>query len=125
MESLAQRCAWPGFQNLLRRQRFLSPRAHQPTRARVRHFVIAHHDLARNDRCAIAFGVLQQALAAGGQDGLYRALEILEAEIKNSMGLIGLTSIAEIDKSFITEAPAVTEAHELGAYPFLPEGTRL
>ncbi|MEE2969887.1 MAG: alpha-hydroxy acid oxidase [Pseudomonadota bacterium] len=65
------------------------------------------------------------ALAAGGQDGLYRALEILEAEIKNSMGLIGLTSIAEIDKSFITEAPAVTEAHELGAYPFLPEGTRL
>ena len=65
------------------------------------------------------------ALAAGGQEGLTRALEILEAEIKNSMGLIGLTSIDEIDKSFITAAPAVTEAHELGAFPFLPEGTRL
>jgi isopentenyl diphosphate isomerase/L-lactate dehydrogenase-like FMN-dependent dehydrogenase len=65
------------------------------------------------------------ALAAGGQEGLVRALEILEAEIKNDMGLVGLTSIDEIDKSYITTAPAVTEAHELGAFPFLPENTRL
>ena len=65
------------------------------------------------------------ALAAGGQQGLVRGLELLEDEIKNSMGLIGLTSIAEIDRSYVTAAPAVTEANELGAFPLLPEGHRL
>jgi isopentenyl diphosphate isomerase/L-lactate dehydrogenase-like FMN-dependent dehydrogenase len=65
------------------------------------------------------------ALAAGGQEGLVRALEILEAEIKNCMGLIGLTSIDQIDKSFIAAAPAVSEAHELGAFPFLPDIPRV
>ncbi len=65
------------------------------------------------------------ALAAGGEAGLVCALEILEAEIKNSMGLIGITTIDELDSSWVTDAPAVTEAHELGAFPFLPEGHRL
>lgn len=65
------------------------------------------------------------ALAAGGQAGLIRALEILEAEIKNTMGMIGITSLDQLDRSFVTEAAAVTEANELGAFPLLPKDLRL
>lgn len=65
------------------------------------------------------------ALAAGGPAGLVRALEILEAEIKNTMGMIGITSLDQLDKAFVTEAAAVTEANELGAFPLLPKDLRL
>ncbi len=75
---------------------------------------------------AVALGRFHAwALAAGGEAGLVRALEILEAEIKNSMGLIGISSIDELDASYVTEAAAVTEAVELGAFPFLPDEPRL
>lgn len=65
------------------------------------------------------------ALAAGGAAGLVRALEILEAEIKNAMGLIGITRLDQLSPDFVTEAPAVTEANELGAFQLLPNGLRL
>ena len=75
---------------------------------------------------AVAIGRLQAwALAVGGTATLIRALEILEAEIRNAMGLIGITSLDQIDPRYVTEAPAVTEANELGAFPLLGEETRL
>ena len=74
---------------------------------------------------AVALGRFQGwALAAGGQPTLVRALEIMEAEIKNAMGLVGVTSIDELDSSFVKEAVAVDASNELSAFPFLPEEIR-
>lgn len=64
------------------------------------------------------------ALAAGGQPVLVRALEIMEAEIKNTMGLVGVASLSELNPSFVKEARAVDNCHELSAFPFLPEEIR-
>ncbi|MEX2455504.1 MAG: alpha-hydroxy acid oxidase [Rhodospirillaceae bacterium] len=64
------------------------------------------------------------ALAAGGQKTLVRALEIMEAEIRNTMGLVGVASIGELHPGFVREARAVERAHELSAFPFLPEEIR-
>ena len=75
---------------------------------------------------AVGLGRFQAwSLAAGGTEGLVRGLEILEAEIKNAMGLIGITSIDRLGPSYVTAAPAVTAAHELGAFPLLPDDFRL
>ncbi|MEE2996283.1 MAG: alpha-hydroxy acid oxidase [Pseudomonadota bacterium] len=74
---------------------------------------------------AVALGRFQGwALAAGGQPALVRALEIMEAEIRNAMGLVGVASIDELDINFVKEAGAVGESHELSAFPFLPEEIR-
>ena len=64
------------------------------------------------------------ALAAGGTPVLIRALEIMEEEIRNAMGLIGVSSLSELDPSFVKEARAVDRANELSAFPFLPEEIR-
>ena len=75
---------------------------------------------------AVGLGRFQAwALAAGGQETLVRALEIMEAEIRNTMGLIGISSLDQLDASFVKEARAVSLAHELSAFPFLPEGIRI
>jgi isopentenyl diphosphate isomerase/L-lactate dehydrogenase-like FMN-dependent dehydrogenase len=75
---------------------------------------------------AMGLGRLQGwALAAGRQAALVRALEILEAEIKNAMGLVGVRRLDELDMSYVKASRAVTAAHELGAFPFLPEHLRL
>ena len=57
-------------------------------------------------------------LAAGGEAGLIRALEILEDEIRISMGLCGAASWDDIDASRVTTAapanmPSVFSAHHL------------
>ncbi len=63
-------------------------------------------------------------LAAAGAAGLVRALELLENEIKVSLGLLGVTRYAELDATFLHHgAPAVREAHALSAFaPLLDEG---
>lgn len=74
---------------------------------------------------AVGLGRFQGwALAAGGQPALVRALEIMEAEIRNAMGLVGVSSLDQLDESFVKEARAVDRATELSAFPFLPEGIR-
>lgn len=74
---------------------------------------------------AVALGRFQGwALAAGGQAGLVNALEIMEAEIRNTMGLIGVSSLDQLDPSFVKEARAVDASNELSAFPFLPEEIR-
>ena len=74
---------------------------------------------------AVAIGKLQGwALAAAGQAGLVRALEILEAEIKKAMGLLGVTSLAQLDRSYVTPAKPAGFSHEMSAFPHLPEEVR-
>jgi isopentenyl diphosphate isomerase/L-lactate dehydrogenase-like FMN-dependent dehydrogenase len=53
------------------------------------------------------------ALAAGGEDGVVRFLEIVESELRNAMGLLGITSLAELDASYVTPSP-----YGRGASPF-------
>ena len=64
-------------------------------------------------------------LGAGGEDGLVRTLEILEGEIFNTMGLIGATSIAELDPEYLTRVVPMGPTHETSAFPhFGPEPLR-
>jgi 4-hydroxymandelate oxidase len=41
------------------------------------------------------------SLAVGGQAGVARALELLRAEVRNDMALLGATSVAQIDRSYV------------------------
>ena len=71
---------------------------------------------------AVAIGKLQGwGLAAGGKDGVVRVLEILEEEIRVSMGLLGVTSLNQINKSLICPGELTTMPHEMSAWVNMPE----
>jgi hypothetical protein len=40
------------------------------------------------------------------------------------MGLIGVSSLDQLNPGFVKEANAVSQSHELSAFPFLPEEIR-
>ena len=68
----------------------------------------------------VGLGRLQcLGLAAAGQAGLERALELLEDEIRICLGLLGVTSYSQLDASYVREAPAVVDPHVLSAFPLL------
>jgi glycolate oxidase len=72
---------------------------------------------------AVGIGRLQGlALGAGGETGLERALELLEDEMRRCLGLLGVTSSAQLDNSYI--APVVPLSREGcdSAFPLLREG---
>ena len=72
---------------------------------------------------AVAVGKLQcWGLAAGGKDGVRRMLEILEEEIVTGMGLLGVTSIDQLNASYVRRAEAVTLPHEMSSWVNLPGG---
>src|SRR5204863_6581963 len=65
----------------------------------------------------VALGRLQGwGLAAAGQAGVVRMLEILEDELVSTMGLMGLRSIAEVSQSYVCKAEPVTVAHEMSSW---------
>ena len=72
---------------------------------------------------AVAIGRLQ-GLAAGaaGEAGIVRALELLEAETRIALALLGVTGYAELDGSYLHPAPPVDAPHVLSAFPLLDEG---
>jgi glycolate oxidase len=59
------------------------------------------------------------ALAAGGAPGLVRALELLEDEIRICLGLLGVTSLAELTPRHLAPAPAVNLPDTFSAFPHL------
>jgi isopentenyl diphosphate isomerase/L-lactate dehydrogenase-like FMN-dependent dehydrogenase len=70
---------------------------------------------------AVGIGRLQAwALGAGGAEGLVKCLELLEDEIRTTMGLLGITSLAQLDGSYLTKALPVRLPHEMSAFPHLP-----
>jgi isopentenyl diphosphate isomerase/L-lactate dehydrogenase-like FMN-dependent dehydrogenase len=72
---------------------------------------------------AVAIGRLQGwALAAGGHDGLVRSLELMETEITNALGLLGLTSFKDLGPDYVCKAEPVTVAHEMSTFTHLPGG---
>jgi isopentenyl diphosphate isomerase/L-lactate dehydrogenase-like FMN-dependent dehydrogenase len=70
---------------------------------------------------AVGLGRLQAfALAAGGEDGLVRVLELLEEEMVVAMGLLGVTRLDQLDPSFVKESRAVFAPSPLrAAFPEL------
>ncbi|MFN8634996.1 MAG: alpha-hydroxy acid oxidase [Chloroflexota bacterium] len=72
---------------------------------------------------AVALGRLQGwGLAAGGQAGVVRMLEILEDEMVCAMALSGLTSLSGLTDKFVTKADPVTLPHEMSAWVNMPVG---
>lgn len=72
---------------------------------------------------AVAIGRLQAwALGAGNSDGLVRCLEQLEVEIERTMGLLGVTSLDQLDPSYVGPAMPVRLPHEHSAFSHLPGG---
>jgi isopentenyl diphosphate isomerase/L-lactate dehydrogenase-like FMN-dependent dehydrogenase len=68
----------------------------------------------------VGLGRLQcLGLAAAGQAGLERALELLEDEVRICLALLGVTSYSELDASYVREAPVVAEPDALSAFPLL------
>jgi glycolate oxidase len=72
---------------------------------------------------AVAIGRLQ-CLAAGaaGAAGIVRALELLEAETRIALALLGVTGYGELDGSYLHPSPPVDTPHVLSAFPLLDEG---
>jgi len=68
----------------------------------------------------VGLGRLQcLGLAAAGQAGLERALELLEDEVQICLALLGVTSYSQLDASYVREAPVVAEPDALSAFPLL------
>ena len=59
------------------------------------------------------------ALACGGQGGIVRLLELLEDEVQRCLGLLGVASFAELDRSYLHAAPPANAPHVLSAFPLL------
>ena len=59
------------------------------------------------------------ALAAGGQAGVVRMLELMEDEVQRCLGLLGVTRLAELDRSCLHPAPPTVLPHVLSAFPLL------
>jgi glycolate oxidase len=71
----------------------------------------------------VALGRMQAwGLAAGGQDGIVRMLEILEDELVCTMGLTGLTSMSQVTPKYVCKAELVTLPHEMSAWVNMPVG---
>jgi isopentenyl diphosphate isomerase/L-lactate dehydrogenase-like FMN-dependent dehydrogenase len=75
---------------------------------------------------AVAIGKLQGwGLAAGGQAGLVRVLEILESEIVTTMGLLGITRLDQLTSAYLCKVQPLGPCHEMSAFPHMPGGQLL
>ena len=65
--------------------------------------------------------LLGWALAAAGEPGLKRMLELMDVEIRTAMGLMGVTSLAQLNPSWVRPARPVRPASQTNAYPWFEE----
>ena len=75
--------------------------------------------IALGARCVGLGRLACLGLAAAGVAGLVRALELMEEEIRTCLGLLGVTSMAELTPAHIAAAPPVFEPAALSAFPLL------
>jgi glycolate oxidase len=57
------------------------------------------------------------ALAAAGQAGIVRMLEIMEDEVTRALGLLGVTSFGKLDPSYLHAAAPANAPHVFSAFP--------
>jgi isopentenyl diphosphate isomerase/L-lactate dehydrogenase-like FMN-dependent dehydrogenase len=68
----------------------------------------------------VGLGRLQcWALAAAGESGIVRMLELLEDEVIRCLGLLGVTNFAELDKSYLHAATPTNLPSVFSAFPLL------
>jgi isopentenyl diphosphate isomerase/L-lactate dehydrogenase-like FMN-dependent dehydrogenase len=68
----------------------------------------------------VGIGRLQcWALAAAGETGIVRMLELLEDEVIRTLGLLGATSFAEVGKSMLYPAMPTNMPSVFSAFPLL------
>jgi glycolate oxidase len=68
----------------------------------------------------VGIGRLQcWALAAAGENGIVRMLELLEDEVVRTLGLLGVTSFAELDGSYLHPATATNMPSVFSAFPLV------
>jgi isopentenyl diphosphate isomerase/L-lactate dehydrogenase-like FMN-dependent dehydrogenase len=73
---------------------------------------------------ASAVGVgklLGWALGAAGEAGVKRMLELLDVEIRTALGLMGVTSLRQLNPSWVRPAQPVRPATQTNAYPWFEE----
>jgi isopentenyl diphosphate isomerase/L-lactate dehydrogenase-like FMN-dependent dehydrogenase len=58
-------------------------------------------------------------LAAAGDAGVVRMLELMEDEVQRCLGLLGVTSFADIDSSYLHPAAPTAAPHVFSAFPLL------
>ncbi len=74
---------------------------------------------------AVGVGKLQGlALAAAGEAGVARMLEIMEFEIKTMLGLMGLNSIKQLNPSWLRAATPVSGTDVMSQYPYFETALR-
>jgi glycolate oxidase len=61
-------------------------------------------------------------LAAAGEAGLVRVLELLEEEVRICLGLLGVTRLDELDTSYLSPEAPVVPASVLSPFPLLEDG---
>ena len=65
--------------------------------------------------------LLGWALAAAGEAGLKRMLELMDVEIRTALGLMGVTSLAQLNPSWVRATHPVRPATQTNAYPWFEE----
>jgi isopentenyl diphosphate isomerase/L-lactate dehydrogenase-like FMN-dependent dehydrogenase len=68
--------------------------------------------------------MLGWALAAGGEPGVKRMLELMDVEIRTAMGLMGATSLSALDPNWVRPAQPVRPASQTSNYPWFDEQLR-
>ena len=58
-------------------------------------------------------------LAAAGAEGILRTIELLEIEVIETLGLLGLTSFEGLDRSYTRPVEPVADPHVLSSFPLL------
>lgn len=72
---------------------------------------------------AVGIGRLQGlAGAAAGRAGILRMLEIMEEEIRNCLGLLGVASMADLSRAYIEPATPLPRTGMDSVFPLLNEG---
>ena len=64
-------------------------------------------------------------LAAAGQAGLVRVLEILKSEIVTTMGRLGITRLDQLSSTYLDKVQPLAPAHEMSGFSHLPGGQLL
>ncbi|WP_407174662.1 alpha-hydroxy acid oxidase [Bradyrhizobium sp. STM 3562] len=68
----------------------------------------------------VGIGRLQcWALAAAGESGVLRMLELLEDEVIRTLGLLGVTSFADLNKSYLHPSTATNAPSVFSAFPLV------
>lgn len=61
-------------------------------------------------------------MAAAGEDGLVRVLELLQEEMTIALALLGACNLGELSRSHLSKSTPVAPAHALSAFPLIGEG---